>query len=119
LSSPVCPKAWCVGKIILIHRGGDQADPKNFRPIAMTSVIGKLFHRIMAERLEEYLLQNEIVNPEIQKRFISGICGSMEHSFMVSGIINNAKELGKPLYLSFLDLSNAFGSISHYLLWMS
>ena len=85
----------------------------------MTSVIGKLLHRIMAERLEEYLLQNEIVNPEIQKRFISGICGSMEHSFMVSGIINNAKELGKPLYLSFLDLSNAFGSISHYLLWMS
>ena len=116
LSNPVCPKSWCVGKIILIHKRGDCSNPRHFRPIAMTSVIGKLFHRILAERLEHFLLQNEIVNPEIQKGFVSGISGSFEHSFMLSGIIENAKASGNPLYISLLDLSNAFGSISHTLI---
>ena len=39
----------------------------------------------------------------------------MEHIFSVSAIIQNAFQHGLPLAMTFLDLENAFGSISHEL----
>ena len=40
----------------------------------------------------------------------------MEHIFAVSAIIQNAIQHGLPLSLTFLDLENAFGSVSHDLI---
>ena len=56
LCSHVPPTLWTHAKIIMIHKKGDITDPVNLRPIALTSVIGKLFHKILANRLECYLI---------------------------------------------------------------
>ena len=100
----------------MLPKGGDPSNAKNLRPIAMTSVIPKLFHKILAKRLESYLLQNGIVNPSIQKGFLTGINGTAEHSFTTTAIINNAIQHGCPLTITFLDLQNAFGSVAHPLI---
>ena len=50
LCSQVPPTLWTDAKIIMIHKKGDTADPANFRPIVLTSVIGKLFHKTLANR---------------------------------------------------------------------
>ena len=42
------PTIWCKGILRLIHKGGDTESPENFRPIALTSCVGKLLHRILA-----------------------------------------------------------------------
>ena len=81
----------------------------------MTSVIPKLFHKILAKRLESYLLQNGIVNPSIQKGFLSGINGTAEHIFTTTAILDNAVQHGSPLIVTFLDLQNTFGSVAHEL----
>ncbi len=65
----------------------------------MSSVIPKLFHKILAKRLESYLLDNDIINPSVQKGFLTGINGVAEHIFR-----------------TFLDLQNAFGSVNHALI---
>ena len=44
LQSHSAPTSWCQGKTILLYKKGDASLPKNFRPIMLTSVIGKLFH---------------------------------------------------------------------------
>jgi len=88
----------------------------NFRPIALTPVVSKLFHKILAKRLEKFLLQNNIINPSLQKGFLSGINGTVEHIFAICSILDNAIQHGLPLAMSFLDLSNAFGSVSHLLI---
>ena len=49
------PPSWCMGKIVPIHKAGSNSDPSNFRPIALTSTIGKIFHKILASGLEAYL----------------------------------------------------------------
>ena len=87
--------------------------PSNFRPIALTSAIGKLFHKIIASRLESYCLSNKINNTSIQKGFLHGINGVMKHIFCVNSIISHAKENGLPLAMTFIDLKNAFGSVPH------
>ena len=106
------PSSWCSARIKLIHKGGDTNCPANFRPIALTSAIGKLFNKIIASRLEEYLLENNI-NPSLQKGFLRGINGTMEHIFSLSAIVDNARTNKLPLSLTFVDLRNAFGSVAH------
>ena len=107
------PSSWCSARIKLIHKGGDTNCPANFRPIALTSAIGKLFNKIIASRLEEYLLENNIINPSLQKGFLRGINGTMEHIFSLSTIVDNARTNKLPLSLTFVDLRNAFGSVAH------
>ena len=66
--------------------------------------------------MEHFLLDNNIINPSIQKGFLSGINGCVEHIFSICSILDNAIQHELPLAMSFLDLKNAFGSISHSLM---
>ena len=116
LKSHQAPKIWCTGDIRLIYKKGNPKEPENFRPIALTSAVGKLFHRIIASRLEKYALQNKVIDTRLQKGFLSGISGVQEHILTVNAIIDNAKEKGLPLCATFIDLRNAFGSIPHKLI---
>ena len=116
LESNEAPPVWCSGKIILVYKKGDNSDPGNFRPIALTSTIGKLFHKFLAYRLERFCLTNDIIDSSIQKGFLKGINGTMEHIFSVTSIIEHAKSNGLPVSISFLDLRNAFGSVAHNLI---
>ena len=82
----------------------------------MSSVIPKLFHKILAKRLESYLLKNGIINPSIQKGLLSGVNGTAEHIFTTTAIIDDAIQHDSPLAVTFLDLQNAFGSVAHGLI---
>ena len=113
LESHPPPSARCCARIKLIHKGGDTSKPANFRPIALTSVVGKLLNKIIATHLEEFLLENKIINPSLQKGFLSGINDTMEHIFSLSAIIDNVRQNKLPLALTFVDLRNGFGSVSH------
>ena len=42
------PESWSKTRIKLIFKGEDEQSPGNFRPIALTSVVGKLLHKIIA-----------------------------------------------------------------------
>ena len=55
LHSPEPWEGWSQSNIALIHKAGDTMDPKNFRPIALTSTVGKLFHQLLADRISGYV----------------------------------------------------------------
>ena len=110
------PPSWCRGKMSLIHKSGSTNDPANFHPIALTSVVGKLFHKIITRRMESYLIQNGIIDMSTQKGFLSGVNGMFEHVCTINTILDNAKTYNLPLAMTFIDLKNAFGSVSHKLI---
>ena len=72
--------------------------------------------KIIANRLERYLLENNVINSSLQKGFLSGVNGTVEHTFAITSILDNAIQHGLPLALTFLDLKNAFGSIANPLI---
>ena len=109
----VPPSSWCTAKFITIHIKGDTSDPGNFLPIELTSAVSKLFHKVIAYRLEQYIISNDILDTSLQKGFLRGVNGCMEHIFAIQSILTNAKDHSLPLSMSFIDLKNAFGSVSY------
>ena len=72
LSAGYFPKTFKDATIIMIHKTGkSNTDPKNFRPISLLEVPGKIFERIMNLRLRMHLEENNLYNP-CQYGFRSG-----------------------------------------------
>ena len=38
-----------------IHKGGDKEEPLNYRPVSLTSVVGKICEKIVKDRLLKFL----------------------------------------------------------------
>ena len=89
------------------NKSGDFTDKNNYRPIALSSTISKLFEHIIIIRLEEYLWTNDH-----QFRFKFG------HStdlciYALTEFIEYFKSCSTSVYVAFLDASKAFDKISH------
>ena len=85
--------------------------------IALPSVIGKLFHQILAERFEKYVLNNQLINQKFQKAFLQGISGCVEHNAVIHEIIRHAKSNSRTVHFTWFDLEDAFGSVEHDLIF--
>ena len=113
------PSAWKTAAIKLIGKSSateDATTPSNFRPIALTSCIGKLFTTILKNRWLEYMLDNGYLNRSIQKAFMTATPGCTEHHSKLATILAEARRKHKSLAVSWLDLANAYGSVHHMLI---
>ena len=63
--SPSPPSLWQCSNVSLIYKRNEPSNPKNFRMIALTSVIGKLFHQIISDRILEYMIGNGFINSAV------------------------------------------------------
>ena len=116
LNDPNPPKSWSESKVVLIHKKGDTNQPENFRMISLTSCVSKIFHQVLADRTGTFLTRNRFINPDIQKAFLKGINGCVEHNQLLQEAIAFAKSKKKTVHVTFFDLADAFGSISHTLI---
>ena len=115
----VVPQAWKSAAVKLIPKGAaeqDSTSPANFRPIALTPTISKLFSGIL--RLG-HMRANKYLNPDIQKAFLPTVPGVTEHQAKLSSIIQSAKQKKRSLAVAWLDIANAYGSVHHSLIQFS
>ena len=118
ISSSV-PQAWKQAVVRLIPKHSAAAcpsDPANFRPIALTSCIGKVFTSILKNRFFSFMLQNGYMDTVIQKAFVNSIPGCAEHHCKLASVIKEATEKHRSLSVCWLDLANAYGSVPHGLI---
>ena len=74
------PTSWSESVVKLLFKKGDPSDPSNFRIIALSGCIGKTFNLLLNKRLTSYLISNNLVDPTMQKAFLPGINGCIEHN---------------------------------------
>ena len=84
--------------------------------IALSNCIGKLYHLILSQRTTKYLLENKLIDPKMQKAFLPGINGCIEHNITMEEIVKDARVNKKTLHITFFDLADAFGSVPHELI---
>ena len=116
------PDAWKVGVIRLLGKKkaeDDPSKPNNFRPIALTSCIGKVFTSLLKQRWLSYMVGNNYLNTAVQKAFVNGVPGCSEHHLKLLATLNDARRKHKSLCVCWLDLANAFGSVHHGLIRFS
>ena len=110
------PESWALAYITLLAKSNILANCAEFRPIAITSVIGKIIFSVLSDNLQKYMFQNDYIDREIQKGFLTGITGCLEHSFAIHEALKEAKIWKTSIVVTWIDLANAYGSVRHKLI---
>ena len=122
LSTGKIPQLWKHAVIKLIPKAQaaeDPTNPKHFRPIALTSCIGKIFTTLIEHRLDKHMIGNGLLDTRVQKAFQSKIPGCEEHQFKLRSAIQDANSNTRSLTIAWIDLENAYGSVPHKLITFS
>ena len=97
--------------VVPVHKKSDKQILKNYRPISLLPICGKVFERLIYNSLFEYFIENDLISPN-QSGFKPGdsctnqlisitheIYQSFDDGFEVRGV--------------FLDISKAFDKVWH------
>lgn len=114
--SQSCPASFGTAVIKLIPKEDNCNTPSKTRPIALTNTHGKVFLSIVADRVSKYMDDNKLFNSSLQKGFVSGVSGCLEHTSLLSEALADARKHERQIFVAWLDLGNAFGSVKHNLL---
>ena len=105
------PADWAMAYIILLSKSSDLTQVSEFRPIVITCVAGKIFFSVLSNRLQVFMLRNCYISREIQKGFLAGMPGCIEHTFALLKALKDAKNCYRQIIITWLDLANAYGSV--------
>ena len=109
------PSAWSVGEIIPLHKKGDKSNVDNYRGITLLSTLGKLFTRILNNRLNRWAETYSILI-EAQAGFRENMSTS-DNIFVLHGLITHFLNNNRKLYCSFIDFSKAFDYVVRDIVW--
>ena len=107
---------WNVSIISPLHKKGNKSDPDNYRAVAVSSVIGKLFSTILLERLIHFRSEN-CPDPPNQLGFTKK-AQTYDHILTMKTIASKYKLLGKPVYAVFVDFKKVFDSVCRQALFL-
>src|SRR5215813_11252394 len=108
----VVPRDWRHANVVPIFKKGDRGEPGNYRPVSLTSIVGKLMETIIKERLSEYLEENEIL--------VNYQHGFRKNQSTLTNLIDFYEEVTKELDIGnvvdvvYLDFQKAFDKVSHF-----
>lgn len=117
--SQSCPPSFGQAIVKLLPKENVCDDPGKTRPIALTNTNGKVYFSIVANRVSNYMNENGLFNVNIQKGFVPGVAGCLEHTAVLTEALEDARRHERQLLVAWLDFGNAFGSVKHNLLQFS
>ena len=110
------PSPWGLALIILLAKSDIFNKPEEFRPIALGSCAAKIFFSGLSNRVHDFFVLNEFIKRMIQKGFLRGVCGCIDHTFSLWEALKHAMRCKRSIVTSWIDLRNAYGSVRHNLI---
>ena len=108
------PQTWKDASIVTNYKKGDRTDCGNYRGISLLSIAGKIFTRILLNRLSTHITP-EVV-PETQCVF-RGKRRTVDMIFCLRQLQEMCIEQDRQLYMVFVDFSKAFDTVGRTRLW--
>ena len=96
----------------LLKEGKDPKDPTSYRPISLTSCLGKIFEKMVANRLI-YILENRGILTDNQAGFRPGRCTTDQILKLIQQASDNMHEKprGRRTIATFFDYSKAYDTV--------
>ena len=107
----ITPDILKLAHIIPIHKGDHRGLAQNYRPIALTSHIIKLFEKVLRKKIVQYLEENNLLN-DSQHGFRQGRSCLSQLLAQYDKIVS-LMEKGLNVDTVYLDFSKAFDKVDH------
>jgi len=111
LQEGVFPQVWKQANVIPIFKKGDKSLPKNYRPVSLLSILGKVMEKIIFKHMYNYLKDHDTIY-KYQSGFLPGH-STTHHLAHLYHIMTQAFDQQKKIRLVFGDISKAFDKIWH------
>ena len=118
ISSGTLPSCWKTANVVPVYKKGNRCDLKNYRPIALTSIVVKMLEGIVSDHIRNHLLNNGLLYSD-QHGFSPGKSCSTALSEAIcewNRILDRRTSPTPRVDLISVDYSRAFDSISHAVL---
>ncbi len=109
------PESWGQANTTMLFKKGDPSLLDNYRGIAMSDTIGKVFCSAINSRLVDILELNKIFG-DLQFGFRKDF-RTQDALFILSHILHSRKQSGHTTYAAFLDLKKAYDVVDRQMLW--
>ncbi len=105
------PTQWREAQVFILYKGrGNPLDPNSYRGISLTSIMAKMYERVLLSRLQAWSATTMVANLP-QFGFRKG-CSTIHAVFMLQTVVHEVVSIARrPLYAIFVDLTKAFPSI--------
>ena len=105
------PNVWKMANVVLVHKKSDEQILKNYWPLSLLPICGKIYHRLIYNSLFEYFIENDLVSPNQSGFKPGGSC--TKQLISITHEIYQCLDDGYEVRGVFLDISKAFDKILH------
>ena len=106
-----CPNEWKVASVTFLKKSGkaNYHQPSSYRPISLTSCLGKCIEKIIATRLYGFVEHNDILDKEQEgfRRFR----GTSQALLRLTQDIKNGFNTKKTILAAMVDMEKAYDSV--------
>ncbi len=114
LDQGITPTKLKEAHIIPIYKGGHQGLASNYRPVALTSHLIKIFEKVMRKNIVDFFQEHQLLNNSQHGFTIGRSCLSQLLAHYDE--ILNLVESGKNVDTVYLDFAKAFDKVDHAIL---
>ena len=105
------PLEWKKANVVPIHKKGDKQTIKNFRPVSLLSISGKIFECLLYDTMFDFFSKNNLLSPNLSGFRLGDSC--INQLLSVNHEILSAFDMGLKVCGIFLDISKAFDKVWH------
>ena len=105
------PSDWKNANVTPVFKKDSPSDCKNYRPISLISILGKVMERCVYKHIHNYLVENSIITSH-QSGFTPGD-SAINQLINITNEFGKALDQGKEIRVIFCDISKAFDRVWH------
>lgn len=105
------PEPWKRNNVVSLYKKGEKSDPANYRPVSLSSPVGKVMERVVFKNMYNYVKDNSLLY-----KYQSGFIPGHSTTFQLIDIYHHICQTFDNKQIScmvFCDISKAFDRVWH------
>ena len=111
IESGIFPTEWKKANVVPIHKRDDKQNVKNYRPVSLLPIFGKIFERLIYNEMYSFFIENDLISSN-QSGFKQGD-SCINQLLSITHDIYQSLDQGYEVRGVFLDISKAFDKVWH------